>query len=47
VWEQEGGYTMTLTHDHADEYMTELFYTDATTTHKGRHSVRNRIERWI
>ena len=34
VWEQEGGYTTSITRDHADEYMKELAYEDHSNTHK-------------
>jgi len=30
VWEQEGHYTTSVTHDHADAYMEELAYSDET-----------------
>jgi integrase len=34
VWELEGGYTVQVTHNHADEYMQELAYQDHTNAHK-------------
>ena len=34
VWQHEGGYTMSITHAHADEYMKDLLYSDCSTTHK-------------
>lgn len=34
VWDQEDGYTATVTHEHADQYMQELAYGDSSDTHK-------------
>lgn len=34
VWNQEGGYTTEITHDHADEYLDELAYEDTSGSHK-------------
>ncbi len=34
VWEQEGHYTTTVTHEHADAYMKELAYSDKSQDHK-------------
>jgi site-specific recombinase XerD len=34
VWSEEGGYTMNITHDHADAYMQELTYSEKSNTHK-------------
>ena len=34
VWAQEDGYTMAITHDHAERFMTELLYSEASTSHK-------------
>lgn len=34
VWDQEGGYTTALTHEHADEYLNELAYEDSSGAHK-------------
>jgi len=48
AWEQEGGYTMTLTHDHADEYMSELLYTDSSPTHKSNtQKAIQRYYKWL
>ena len=34
VWDQIGGYTINVTHGHADAWMKELAQTDASTAHK-------------
>ncbi|MFB6295375.1 MAG: site-specific recombinase xerd [Halobacteriales archaeon] len=34
VWNQEDGYTTSVTTDHADEYMEELAYSDESNAHK-------------
>lgn len=34
VWEKEGGYTVNLTHDHADSWMDHLAHRDVSATHK-------------
>lgn len=34
VWEQEGGYTAQITHDHADAYLDELAYQEYSNAHK-------------
>ena len=34
VWTDEGQYTMSISHDHADEYMRELAYGEQSNTHK-------------
>jgi len=34
VWDQEDGYTTTVTHTHADDYTRELAYSDYSNTHK-------------
>ena len=34
VWEQEGGYTVNLTHAHADSWMDHLAHRDVSATHK-------------
>jgi len=34
VWEQEGGYTANLTHEHADGWMSYLAQEDYSSTHK-------------
>ena len=34
VWEQEGGYTANLTHEHADAWMSHLAQEDYSSTHK-------------
>ncbi len=48
VWGQEGGYTTTLTHDHADAFMTELLYTDTSATHKSNtQKALQRYFKWL
>jgi len=37
VWEKEGGYTLSITHEHADEYMKELAYGDSSQDNKANH----------
>jgi len=34
VWDEEGGYTTRITHDHADSYLDELAYSDNSNVHK-------------
>jgi hypothetical protein len=34
VWDQEDGYTVNVSHDHADAWMKELARGDAGATHK-------------
>ena len=34
VWEQEGGYTTSVTHDHADAWMQQLAQADYSNTHR-------------
>lgn len=34
VWEQEDGYTLHVTTEHADEYSKELAYQETSQTHK-------------
>lgn len=34
VWTQEGGYTVNLTHDHADSWMDHLAHRDVSAVHK-------------
>lgn len=34
VWQQEGGYTVNVTHDHADAWMRELAQEDKSNAHK-------------
>ena len=34
VWQEEGGYTANVTHDHADGWMRELAQADYSSTHK-------------
>ena len=34
VWDQEGGYTVNVDHDHADAWMTHLAHRDVSNTHK-------------
>lgn len=34
IWEQEGGYTLAVTTEHADEYSKELAYRETSQTHK-------------
>lgn len=34
VWDSEGGYTTTVTHDHADAWMQQLAYGDYSDTHR-------------
>ena len=34
VWEREGGYTSTVTHEHADEYLRELARQEYSNAHK-------------
>jgi site-specific recombinase XerD len=34
VWEREGGYTVQLSHEHADEWMQKLAQDDYSSTHK-------------
>jgi site-specific recombinase XerD len=34
AWEQEGGYTANVTHDHADAWMDHLAHRDISATHK-------------
>lgn len=36
VWEEEGGYTTNVTHDHADAYMREIAYGDTSTEDKSQ-----------
>lgn len=33
VWVEENGYSMTLTHAHADDYMRERLYSETSVTH--------------
>jgi site-specific recombinase XerD len=48
AWEQAGGYTLSITHDHADEYMEELLYTDDSATHKANtQKAIKRYFRWL
>lgn len=37
VWKQENGYTTTITHDHADAWMTNLAYGDTSQENKASH----------
>lgn len=48
VWsEQEDGYTVSFTHEHADAYMTELLYSDHSTTHKANtQKALKRLFKW-
>lgn len=34
VWQQEGGYTATFTHEHADAFMQELAFGEGSSSHK-------------
>jgi site-specific recombinase XerD len=37
VWENEGRYTTSVTHEHADDYMRELAYGDTSQDNKANH----------
>jgi len=48
VWDHEGGYTLNITHDHADEYMKKLAYGDQSTTHKSNtQKAIKRYFKWV
>ncbi|MFC4359308.1 tyrosine-type recombinase/integrase [Halobium salinum] len=48
VWQEEDGYTMSLTHAQADEYMEELLYSDTTSTHKANtQKSLKRFYKWL
>lgn len=34
VWDETGGYTTNITHDHADEYVQEMIYSDVTDQYR-------------
>lgn len=48
LWtEQEDGYTVAFTHDHANAYMTELLYSDTSATHKANtQKALKRLFKW-
>lgn len=48
VWNHDGGYTLNITHDHADEYMKELAYGDQSNTHKSNtQKAIKRYFKWV
>ena len=48
VWAEENGYSMTLTHAHADDYMRELLYSETSATHKSNiQKALKRYFNWI
>lgn len=48
VWQQEEKYTATFTHQHADEYMEELAYSDYSNSHKANtQKALKRYFRWL
>lgn len=48
VWNDQGHYTMNISHDHADAYMKELAYGDKSNTHKSntQKSIK-RFFKWL
>lgn len=48
VWDQKEAYTTSISHDHADEYMKELAYSEQSGTHKAntRKSIK-RFFKWM
>lgn len=36
VWDQHGGYTTAITHEHANDYVDHLAYGDGSNSHKDR-----------
>jgi len=48
VWNQEGTYTTSISHDHADDYMKELAYSEQSNTHKSntQKSIK-RFFKWL
>lgn len=48
VWAKEDGYSMTLTHAHADDYMRDLLYSQTSATHKSNtQKALKRYFNWI
>jgi integrase len=47
VWSEQGGYTIDITHDHADQYIHEIAATEKSKTHKAkcRKSIK-RLFKW-
>lgn len=37
VWEEDGGYTADVTHQHADEFLQQLAYEDRSTADRANH----------
>jgi len=47
VWQEENGYTMPVSHDHADAYMRHLAYGDYSSTHMANtRDALNRYFKW-
>lgn len=48
VWEVEGGFTLEITHDHADDYLDHLAYAGASGTHGDQErKALLRLFRWL
>jgi len=48
VWDQEDGFTLSVTHDHADGFMKEVTYTDHSNSHKSNtQKAIKRLFKWL